>query len=328
MKNKILIIDDEPQWVESLSRVLHMEGYDVVTATDTSSALKTIEETTDLKAVLADLVLPEEAGEAAEGSAGIELLKSIRSKQPNLPVIVVSGFLEPYAKELVPFGVAAVISKGPGAISNLRVQIRKAIETSTRTVIKKLGDEAILSGLQKALIEEIDRYSPIREKTISVPEERFYELIKPLIGFKRDIERQLTRFPFSRNVFLMMKFRDSNKDLSDYIVETLSKHDLRGVRADNENWNITRNVYNPIALLYCCKYGIALFDEPEEYQAYSANVAYELAMMHYQNKDCLILRHNSLPLVPFDLIKELYVTYERDLQVRDIISKWVKQIST
>ena len=95
---------------------------------------------------------------------------------------------------------------------------------------------------------------------------------------------------------------------------------------DHVNWNITQNVYNPIAVLYCCKFGLALFDEPEDYQAYSPNVAYELGMMHYQSKGCLILRHSTLPAVPFDLIKDLYKTYNRDLQVRKIIENWTKQI--
>src|ERR1041385_5745993 len=98
--------------------------------------------------------------------------------------------------------------------------------------------------------------------------------MKPLIGHKKEIERRLAKFPFERNVFLMMKFRSSNKDLSDFIIESLKQHGLNGVRADQNEWNITKDVYNPIAVLYCCKFGIALFDEPEENQAYSANVAY------------------------------------------------------
>ena len=99
------------------------------------------------------------------------------------------------------------------------------------------------------------------------------------------------------------------------------------MRADDREWGITRNVYNPIAVLYCCKYGIALFDEPEDHQAYSPNVAYELGIMHQQNKECLILKHASLPQVPFDLVKDLYVSYDRDLQIRQIIEHWIDAIA-
>ena len=51
-------------------------------------------------------------------------------------------------------------------------------------------------------------------------------------------------------------------------------------------------------------------------QAYSPNVAYELGMMHSQGKECLIMKHASLPSVRFDLIKDLHEVYDRDLQVR------------
>src|SRR5262249_24198166 len=48
-----------------------------------------------------------------------------------------------------------------------------------------------------------------------------YELITPLVGFKPRIEKKLAQFPFDKNVFLMMKFRDTNKALSDFIIENL-----------------------------------------------------------------------------------------------------------
>jgi hypothetical protein len=49
--------------------------------------------------------------------------------------------------------------------------------------------------------------------------------------------------------------------------------------------------------------------------------------MHDQNKECLILRHSSLPQVPFDLIKNLYVTYTSELEVEGEIRTWVEAIS-
>ena len=154
-----------------------------------------------------------------------------------------------------------------------------------------------------------------------------FPLIKPLAGFKEQIQRKLQQFPYNKNVFLMLKFRDANKDLSDFIIENLKSHGFNGVRADQVQWNITSNVYNPIAVLYCCKYGIALFDEPEEHQAYNPNVAYELGMMHYQDKECLILRHSTLPSVPFDIIKDLHSPYTQQLEVRPIVKNWISQIT-
>jgi hypothetical protein len=161
---------------------------------------------------------------------------------------------------------------------------------------------------------------------IQIPGNGTFHLIKPLVGFKAKIVAQVSRFPYSQNVFLMMKFREANKDLADFIIETLSRFGLHGVRADHPDWNITSNVYNPLAVIYCCKYGIALFDEAEKGQAYSPNVAYELGIMHIQGKECLILRHTSLPETPFDLIKDLHLPYKRELTVRPNVERWSAQI--
>lgn len=152
-------------------------------------------------------------------------------------------------------------------------------------------------------------------------------MIKPLVGFRPEIERQLEKFPYEANVFLMMRFRDTNKALSDFIIETLKEAGLNGVRADQSKWNITNNVYNPIAVLYCCKYGIALFDEAEAKQAYNPNVIYELGMMHCLKRECLILRNDSLPAIPFDLVKDLYMPYKGDLAVRTNVRVWLQQIA-
>lgn len=151
-------------------------------------------------------------------------------------------------------------------------------------------------------------------------------IIKPLIGFQAEIERQIKRFPFDKNVFLMMRFRKANKDLSDFIIETLKNAGLKGVRADDPDWNLTSNVYNPIAVLYCCKYGIALFDAAEKNQAYNPNVIYELGMMQCLKRECLILRNDSLPMVPFDLIKDLYMPYKGELAVRTNVQRWLQGI--
>jgi hypothetical protein len=164
------------------------------------------------------------------------------------------------------------------------------------------------------------------EGLITVPGGSF-PLIKPLVGFRLEIVQQIKKFPFEKNVFLMMRFRDANKDLSDFVIETLKNAGLKGIRADHPAWNITNNVYNPIAVLYCCKYGIALFDEAETNQAYNPNVIYELGMMHCLTRECLILRNDSLPAPPFDLIKDLYMPYKGDLAVRTNVRRWLHHIA-
>ncbi len=154
-----------------------------------------------------------------------------------------------------------------------------------------------------------------------------FELIKPLIGFKQDIKERLERFPYEKNIFLMMKFRKSNEDFSDFIKTEIANAGFNCVRADDDEWNITKNVYNPLAVLYCCKFGIALFDQPEEGQNYNPNVAYELGIMHYQGKNVLLLTHDDLPPMPFDLIKDLRKNYSKEIDFRRLFLKWLREVS-
>jgi len=98
------------------------------------------------------------------------------------------------------------------------------------------------------------------------------------------------------------------------------------VRADQAEWQITGDTYNPIAVLYCCKYGLALYDEPEETNAFSPNVTYELGMMHLQLKECLILRHSKLPATPFDLIHKLFKEYTKEIELRKLIARWAVEL--
>lgn len=162
---------------------------------------------------------------------------------------------------------------------------------------------------------------------ISVAPYTRFPLPSALVGYKSKMKAALERSPYEKNVFLMMKFRPSNKDLYEFVKGELSKVGYNCVRADEPEWDLTRNTYNPVAVLYCCKFGIALFDEPEKDNAYSPNVAYELGIMHSHLKECLILRHDSLGPAPFDLVKEFYENYSRDLAVRPIIERWVRKIA-
>ena len=155
-----------------------------------------------------------------------------------------------------------------------------------------------------------------------------FDLIKPLVGFKKDIVNKLEKYPYDKNIFLMMKFRDSNNRLAKFIKDEVEKAGYNCVRADYDEWNITGNTYNPIAVLYCCKFGIALFDEPisGEEQNFSANVAYELGIMHYQKKECLILKHKSLSQLPFDLVKDIWKPYAEVIEIQDHLHGWIEKI--
>jgi DNA-binding NarL/FixJ family response regulator len=315
---RLLWLDDDDSFLDSIENAL-AEDFVITTATSVSDAIARLQQD-QYDAVVTDLVMQG----AESGTAGIDFVRSVREKAPALPIVVVSGFPTHYARELHLLGIDALIPKSQLEIAAFREAMTTVLAKGSQHTTT---DYVRYHDLRRTIEDIVTRLIPEKERTLDLAVDGRFSLPKPLVGFKPDIERQLRRFPFARNVFLMMKFRSTNADLGAFIIDTLAAHGLRGIRADAPDWNITHNVYNPIAVLYCCKFGIALFDEAETGQAYSANVAYELGIMHNQEKDCLILRHTSLPTVPFDLIKDLYQVYERDLQVRGHIERWARQVS-
>jgi len=78
----ILIVDDEPSILQSLSGLLSDEGFEVMTASNGYEALKIIDaESPDL--VLLDIWMP--------GIDGIETLKEIKKENPFIQVIIITG---------------------------------------------------------------------------------------------------------------------------------------------------------------------------------------------------------------------------------------------
>src|SRR5688500_15823137 len=84
MALEVLVVDDEADIRELVAGVLEDEGYAVRTAADSSSALEAIEDRRP-SLVLLDVWL--------QGSRldGLQLLEQVKSRDPTLPVIMISG---------------------------------------------------------------------------------------------------------------------------------------------------------------------------------------------------------------------------------------------
>jgi DNA-binding NtrC family response regulator len=82
-KGRVLVVDDEPDMIESCARILRRAGYECLTTTDAHKALALVEsDRPDL--LLTDLKMP--------GIDGMELLRRARMVDPALPVIFVTAF--------------------------------------------------------------------------------------------------------------------------------------------------------------------------------------------------------------------------------------------
>ena len=78
----VLLVDDEKEFVTTLSERLHLRGVQSRTAFDGQEALRLIEENPPQVVVL-DMMMP--------GMGGLEVLERIRRRHPDIPVILLTG---------------------------------------------------------------------------------------------------------------------------------------------------------------------------------------------------------------------------------------------
>ena len=138
----ILIVDDEPSILKSLSGLLSDEGFEVQTATNGYEALKIIDgESPDL--VLLDIWM--------SGIDGIETLKEIKKNNPYIQVIIISGHgtIETAVKA-TKLGAFDLIEK-PLSIDKVIVAINNALnfrrlEEENRYLRKKTLDKHTITG--------------------------------------------------------------------------------------------------------------------------------------------------------------------------------------
>ena len=78
---KILLVDDEKQFVDTLAERLAMRGFSARVAYDGPQALKAVEEPTDV--IVLDLRMP--------GMDGFEVLRSVKKSSPQVQVIILTG---------------------------------------------------------------------------------------------------------------------------------------------------------------------------------------------------------------------------------------------
>jgi two-component system, NtrC family, nitrogen regulation response regulator NtrX len=145
----ILIVDDEVSIRNALGGALQDEGCRVRTAADGPSALQAIaEQSPDI--VLLDIWMP--------GLDGLEVLKNIKDRQPDLPVIMISGHgTVETAVRATKLGAFDFIEK-PLSLDRVILAIRHALDFSRLTLeYRRLKKQAVpepeLLGSSKAIQE-------------------------------------------------------------------------------------------------------------------------------------------------------------------------------
>ncbi len=119
-KIKVLVTDDEADFRQVMVFWLNSKGYDVIQVDSGQAALKAIKEITP-DIVFLDLNMP--------GMDGVDVLKEIRAFNQDLPVIIISAYVESARlKEAEPYGVSGIFYKGGDFKDGLNL-----LETTLRT---------------------------------------------------------------------------------------------------------------------------------------------------------------------------------------------------
>src|SRR4051812_33726812 len=119
---RLLLVDDDPLIVNSLSEFLRLEGYGVDTADNGSQAVEMLA-ATRYNLVLTDVNMPR--------TNGLELLRTIKNQYPDVVVLVITGYgtIE-NAVEAVKMGAFEYLTK-PIIDDEIRVTIQKALKQQT-----------------------------------------------------------------------------------------------------------------------------------------------------------------------------------------------------
>ena len=120
-KNPILIVDDEPSYLELMKDFLNQEGYaNVITESNPLNVLSLLDRT-DIDLILLDIFMPE--------MNGLELLEKIYAVYPNIPVVVITAVHEvQIALKAIKLGAYEFITKPPDT-DRLLLTIRRALDT-------------------------------------------------------------------------------------------------------------------------------------------------------------------------------------------------------
>ena len=154
---KILIIDDDKDLCFVLKRFLSKHGFEVIEATSGKAALEILEN------VEPDLILCDFRLEDMSGSS---ILKKIKEKNPQVPVIIITGYSNiKTAVEVMKLGAMDYVTK-PLLPDEILLTIRKALSKSaeekagvTGVPVAESQEEDITNKDDKAALANAKRYS-------------------------------------------------------------------------------------------------------------------------------------------------------------------------
>ena len=166
MKN-ILIIDDEEKLRNLLAKIISYEGFEVIQAENSKTALKRMEQF-DIDVVICDVKLPD--------GNGVELSKELKNKYPLIEIILLTAYGNiPDSVQAIKNGAFDYITKGDdnNKIVPLLYRAIEKVELAKRVrqLEKQLGERHSFDniiGKSKAIQETVDLAKKVAETDTTV----------------------------------------------------------------------------------------------------------------------------------------------------------------
>jgi CheY-like chemotaxis protein len=114
---RILIVDDEPSVRFVLSDFLQSEGHHTMTASDGVEALETFH-LSQMDIILTDRAMP--------GMTGDELAAAVKQTDPNMPVVMITGNVDPKTDYAAVPRQADVVVRKPFTLAAIRNAMSEA----------------------------------------------------------------------------------------------------------------------------------------------------------------------------------------------------------
>ena len=124
MAQNIMVVEDDRLNRALLSKVLRQEGYQVLEACDGDLALKI------LQAFPCDLVITDFLMPILNG---IEFVKQLRSLQPQIPIIFITGYLSAISDKKIIDEVAEILAK-PFEPHVLRSSVHRLLDATPHSI--------------------------------------------------------------------------------------------------------------------------------------------------------------------------------------------------
>lgn len=141
-KGKVLIIDDEPSYLELASYHLEAEGYSVLTAASAKEARTKLQSNTDICLVITDLKMPFE-----DGFTVLEFLRS-NLRFNHIPAIVATCCTDyAYVKRAIERGATDFVAK-PYTGPSLLERVKRTLDRSSGAILLVVDEE-----LQRSILE-------------------------------------------------------------------------------------------------------------------------------------------------------------------------------